>query len=196
MPANATRLHRPPRAWRLLVAALVALVLVTACGGDDEADPDEVASLDGGSGGDADATRRRDVEAALLDFTGCLRDEGVEVPDIPLDAEGAPIIRPDDVSGLDLNSPEFVAAFDDCIHILNEAGAFSFDFDPTLQAILQDQLHSFARCMRGEGVTDFPDPDPDAVPPFPITAFADFPQDYFQDALTVCRGEIGEGLNG
>ena len=172
----------------VLVMAL-ALTLVAACGDDDEAE--EVASLFGGRRSRASDDGRQGIEDALLDFTQCLRDEGIDVPDVQLDASGAPIIRPEDIAGIDLESPEVQAAADTCLPILTDAGAFSFADDPELQALLQDSLQEFAVCMREQGITDFPDPSSTAAIPFPLTAFADFADQGFQDALDVCRRQVG-----
>ncbi len=113
------------------------------------------------------------------------------MPDVQLDASGAPIIRPEDIAGIDLESPEVQAAADTCLPILTDAGAFSFADDPELQALLQDSLQEFAVCMREQGITDFPDPSSTAAIPFPLTAFADFADQGFQDALDVCRRQVG-----
>lgn len=171
------------------LAAVLALGVLGACG-DDDAEPDEVASI---SGDDADqgGSARQGIEDALLDFTACLRDQGIEVPDIQLDAAGAPLIRPDDIAGIDLDSPEVQAAVGTCLPILTDAGAFSFADDPELQALLQDGLQDFAVCMRREGIDDFPDPDSSAAIPFPVTAFTDLANPSFQDALEVCRRQVG-----
>lgn len=179
----------------LLLALALAALLPAACGDDDEPE-EEVASLSGEDGGEA-GDRRQGIEDALLDFTQCLRDEGVDVPDVQLDASGAPIIRPEDVAGIDLESPEVQAAADACLPILTDAGAFSFADDPELQALLQDSLREFAVCMREEGIADFPDPSTAAAIPFPLSAFADYAEPGFQDALDVCRREVGfPGLEG
>ncbi len=177
----------PRRIVPVLVTAL-ALTLVVACGGDDETE--EVASLSAEEEAGSD-DGRQGIEDALLDFTQCLRDEGIDVPDVQLDASGAPIIRPEDIAGIDLESPEVQAAADTCLPILTDAGAFSFADDPELQALLQDSLQEFAVCMRGEGIADFPDPSSTAAIPFPLTAFADFADQGFQDALDVCRRQVG-----
>ncbi|MBA2337488.1 MAG: hypothetical protein H0V96_07005 [Acidimicrobiia bacterium] len=173
----------------LLLAAVLAAGVLGACGGDD-AEPDEVASI---SGDDADqgGSARQGIEDALLDFTACMRDQGIEVPDVQLDAAGAPMIRPDDIAGIDLESPEVQAAISACLSILTDAGAFSFADDPELQALLQDSLQDFAVCMRREGIDDFPDPDSSAAIPFPVTAFTAFANQSFQDALEVCRRQVG-----
>jgi hypothetical protein len=175
------------RIVHVLMTAL-ALTLVAACGGDDEAE--EVASLSAEEGAGSD-DGRQGIEDALLDFTQCLRDEGIDVPDVQLDASGAPIIRPEDIAGIDLESPEVQAAADTCLPILTDAGAFSFADDPELQALLQDSLQEFAVCMREQGIADFPDPSSTAAIPFPLTAFADFADQGFQDALDVCRRQVG-----
>lgn len=176
---------------RILIPLVLVLVLslLAACGGDD-ADGEDVASLSGGDGAGGDGGRQG-IEDALLDFTACLRDRGVEVPDVQLDASGAPIIRPEDIAGIDLESPEVQGAADACLPILTDAGAFSFADDPELQALLQDGLQEFAVCMRRQGITDFPDPDASAAIPFPITAFTDFADLGFQDALDLCRRQVG-----
>ena len=187
---------RASRAVRVAAIVVALAMVVGACGGDD-ADNDGVASLnDDPSRGEADG--RQGIEDALLEFTRCLREEGLDVPDVQLDAEGAPMIGPEDVAGIDLDSPAVRAAFDACLPILTAAGAFSFGSDPELQALLQDSLQAFAECMRGEGISDFPDPDAGGSGvPFPITAFADFADDAFQDALDTCRDQIGfAGLDG
>ena len=142
----------------LPLALTLFLALVAGCGDDDEPD-EQVASIsddEEDGGGDS----RQGIEDALLDFTQCLRDEGIDVPDVQLDSSGAPIIRPEDIAGIDLESPEVQAAADTCLPILTDAGAFSFADDPELQALLQDSLQEFAVCMREEGIADFPDPDP------------------------------------
>lgn len=184
------------RTLHILTTVLLVTTLVVACGGDDDA-TDGVASIETPTDDAARGGGRQGMESAVLEFTSCLRGEGVEVPDIQLDSDGAPLIRPDDVAALDLESDEFQEAFDGCLPILTDAGAFSFDSDPELEALLSDQLQAFAECMRREGVTDFPDPTPSAATPFPLSAFLEFAGEDFQDALSTCRSEISvEGLNG
>lgn len=190
--------YRSPMALRRLLTLLLTLALVVAaCGGDDEPEAEGVASIQS-SGSDDGAPQRQEIEDAVLDFTQCLRDQGFEVPDIELDANGAPIIRTEDVAGIDISSREFQSAFASCTPILTAAGAFSFDFDPELQAIFQDQLQEFSQCMRREGVPDFPDPIAGTSGiPYPIDAFSDFTNDGFQTALETCQQQIGfSGLGG
>lgn len=187
----------PWRVGRVLAVLCAFVLVVAACGGDDEPAPEGVASIEdtNDAGGQ---TERPEIEDAVLDFTQCLRDEGFDVPDIELDANGAPIIGTEDVAGVDLSSPEFQNAFAACSSILTSAGAFSFDFDPELQAIFQDQLQQFSECMRREGVPDFPDPLAGTSGiPYPIDAFSNFTDEAFQAALETCQQQIGfSGLGG
>jgi hypothetical protein len=126
----------------------------------------------------------------VLEFTSCMRDEGVAVPDIELDADGAPLLDGATLEGIDLESDDFQAAFSACIGIITDAAAFEFDFDPEIEAIIQDQLQAFAECMRREGITDFPDPIVGGSgTPFPLTAFTDLAEDDFQAALETCQQE-------
>ncbi len=184
--------HERRHTWLQLAALLATLALVFgACGGDDEPETQGVASIEDTSLA-AEQPSRQEIEDAVLDFTQCLRDEGFEVPDIELDANGAPIIRTEDVAGIDIASREFQEAFASCTPILTSAGAFSFDADPELQAIFQDQLQEFSQCMRREGVVDFPDPIAGTSGiPYPIDAFSDFTSDAFQTALEICQQQIG-----
>lgn len=176
---------------------MVLTLVAGACGGDDETEASGVLTLDESTEAAGDNSGRQSVEDAVLDFTACLREEGIDVPDIQLDADGAPILDPEVIQGIDLQSPEFLGAVAGCISILSDAGAFSFSADPELEALQADQLQAFSECMRREGIDDFPDPDTDAAIPFPITAFTRFNATPFQDALTVCRAEISvDGLDG
>lgn len=192
-----TPLVGPRRLLRLLALLLALGLIAAACGGDDEPEADGVASIQTADG-ETGPVERQAIEDAVLDFAECLRDEGYDVPDIELDANGAPIIRTEDVAGIDLSDRDFQAAFASCTSILTAAGAFAFDFDPELQAIFQDQLQEFSQCMRREGIRDFPDPIAGTSGiPYPLSAFEAFTSDPFQAALETCQQQIGfTGLGG
>ena len=177
--------------FKRVTAAALLVLLVAACGGDDDGDDvEEVASLDGGgsteSGGDAE---RLSFEDAVLEFTGCMRDNGVDIPDLAVDADGQARIPTDALSGVDTESPEFSEAFVACVSILTDAGAVSLATDPELLGAVQDQLADFAACMRSNGIPDFPDPNPGfdgSGSPFPLSALN--PSDpRLGDALDVCQ---------
>ncbi len=176
---------------RTRLALLLMMVLVAAaCGGDDNADVEDVASLQrGGAESDGEVAQRVSFEEAVLGFTRCMRDNGVEVPDLQVDADGQARIPTEALASIDTESPEFTRAFLECVAILTDAGAVSLQTDPELMGAVQDQLADFAACMRDNGLPDFPDPNPafdGTGSPFPLSALN--PSDpRLTDALDVCQ---------
>lgn len=128
----------------LAAVALVAMaVLLSACG----------SSAAGGSSGGADNTAGNHAEA--VKFAECMRHNGVSAfPDPP--ASGKLTI--DGVvngSSMNPNSPAFTQAISACKNL--EPPGF------TGQKVTPQQTYArlkFARCMRANGVPDFPDPTP------------------------------------
>lgn len=180
---------------RTVNIAIMALLLV-ACsrsqpeqsgipGSDDLASTTSTAPI-------ATTTQPRPTpEEATLQFTECMREEGIDLPDIRIGADGRPLLG--DISErVDITSRAFSNALNMCASILAEAGALDLGSDPELQAVIQDQLQSFSACMRENGVEDFPDP----VPGFSGTglpySFAELPlgDPSFADAVEVCQEEV------
>ena len=172
---------------RLLTVIAAMAVAASACstGGTTS---DGVASLqDDEPGVTATTVARVAIDEAALEFSRCMRDNGIDLPDIAFDPTGGPAIAPEDIAGIDLNSPEFTAAFARCIGIIQRAGASQVELDPALEALIQDQLQDFSACMRANGVAEFPDPDFIGAQPYPISAFLRFGDEDFQQALEACR---------
>jgi hypothetical protein len=125
---------------RIVVVALgaAAVLSLTACSSSD-------------SGGSAAAPGER----AALDFARCMRDNGV--PSFP-----DPVARPD--GGFRLERPAGVppSALDDalksCQSEARTAGIDAGSAAPDTGA--QDQLLKLSRCMRDNGIPEFPDPKP------------------------------------
>jgi hypothetical protein len=132
----------PPRFGLRLLLALVAAVgiVATACSSTGAATPSPGAS----------------VEAALLAFSRCMRDQGItDMPDPTVDSEGnVQIQRPPGGHGSGAHEA-FEAARKKCDKYLREVTQ-GFSHADTAQT--QDQLLQLAQCMRGRGV-DVPDPD-------------------------------------
>lgn len=169
----------------------VAIVLVVAsCGGDDNGADDGVLSLQDDDGAAVSTTSRIAADEAVLEMTQCMRDKGLEVPDIGITADGQLDLRPEDFDTIDVDSDEFQEAFTSCIAIFQLSGGFDVALDPELEALFQDQLQDFSQCMRDNGVPDFPDPQTGTGTPYPLTAFADFNDSTFQDALEDCRETV------
>lgn len=186
---------------RRLVTSLAILMIAVACGGDDEpAEPVEdtseieqvegVASLEETEPEESapGSTRPRFDEGLLL-FTGCLRDLGIEAPDIPVDPDGRPILSSDLVQQIDTESPEFAVAFATCVPFLTAASPVDLGADPELQAVVIDSLRRFSSCMRDNGVEEFPDPAPGwdgNGSPFPVAQAFDTSDPDVDAALEEC----------
>jgi hypothetical protein len=122
----------------MAVAAVAAVLSLTACG-----------SSDSGNAGAATS----DTEQAALDFAQCMRDNGV--PSFP-----DPVAKSD--GGFEFERPQGVppTALDDALESCQpEARAAGVDPGSLAQdPEARDQLLKFSRCMRANGVPDFPRP--------------------------------------
>lgn len=186
---------------RRLAPLLIAVVVVGACtsGTEGAGDTDTIPSSDDlveSVTDPVDTTTttlgRLGLEQATLEFTSCLRDEGIDSPDIRLDAEGRPVLD-ELLEAVDTSTPEFAEALRACASILTRAGALDLRTDPELQAVIIDQLQEFSDCMRREGIGSFPDPDPAFTgtgSPYPL---ADVPFDdpLFEKATFSCQEILG-----
>jgi hypothetical protein len=145
----------------LAVAAALAVVAAGCGGGSSDADGAEVADVADESGGGEEQetttteTAPEDPEEAMLAFTKCLREHGIDVPDPEFDDEGRGRMRITPGQGIDPDDPEFRAAQEECRPLL---GSIRGQFDEEDRRRFQDAALEFARCMRGKGF-DVPDPD-------------------------------------
>ena len=158
---------------RIAVAAVAMAGLLAACGSsDDNGSDDGIASLGSTTtapDGDEQTTETSvDPEEALLAYTECMRDEGIDMPDPVFvdDGDGKSggaiaISRAegDEKDGplIDFDSEEFKAAEETCKPIMDEAVG-SMEIDPERQAEMREDMLEFAQCMRDHGI-DFPDPE-------------------------------------
>jgi hypothetical protein len=161
--------QRTTRVRLLAVIAVLGLV-VAACGGGGDADSgvatlesqDETETLasqeDPTTGGDAVEDVEQTREEALLAFTACLRENGIDIEDPTVDADGnVQLNRPGGQPGADRGAnEEFRAAREACSELLADA-ALGFG-DRVDRTELEDNLVQFATCMRDNGY-DMPDPD-------------------------------------
>ncbi|WP_141577876.1 hypothetical protein [Actinomadura sp. WMMA1423] len=133
---------------RILAALpLAAALVLTGCGSDDKGDT--VASANGGAkqgdakpGGDQLSPEERGVK-----FAQCMREHGVDMED-PKPGEGARI----KVKGNKAVVDKAMEACRQYSPMENRTGAP----DPKMQ----ERAREFAKCMRENGVENFPDPDP------------------------------------
>jgi hypothetical protein len=97
-----------------------------------------------------------DGEEAILEFVGCLRENGLDMPDPQFGPDGIRFADPAVLAEIDFMSSDFLDAVEACGEYLE---ALQPEVDPEQQAEQNEQLLEFAECMRREGI-DFPDPDP------------------------------------
>jgi hypothetical protein len=158
---------------RIALAAVTMAGLLAACGSSDDTGSDDgVASLGSTTtspDGDEQTTETSlDPQEAMLAYTECMRDEGIDMPDPVFIDEGdgksggaIAISRAeggeDDGPLIDFDSEEFKAAEETCKPIMDEAVG-SIEVDPEQQAEMREQMLEFAQCMRDQGI-DFPDPE-------------------------------------
>jgi hypothetical protein len=144
---------------RLLLLMVASTIVVAACSGGDSTDG--VASLENidsptnlqaeESSIDDDV----DVEQAMLDFTQCLRDEGMDIEDPEVDADGQFGFRAMAESAGDVDRQELREAFETCQSELEGITLRGAGIDRTA---IQDTLIEYAACMRDNGY-DMEDPD-------------------------------------
>jgi hypothetical protein len=169
----------PRRRWRAAqaLAVIAAAGLVAAgCGGSDE----------GGGGGGSEASADSDPAVA---YAECMRENGV--PEFPDPVNGQLQLQAG--SGLDPDSPEFKRAQEAC-QDLAPAGA---EAGGGPDADLQAQVLDYAKCIRENGVPEFPDPDFSGggvvmqLPPG-----VDENSEQFQSAQQACQDKAPQGLGG
>ncbi|MFI7213784.1 hypothetical protein [Micromonospora maritima] len=134
----------------LLLPALLALALA-GCGGADDDGPAVATAGGGGAKPSASAAGATLSDSdRQLKFAQCMREQGINMPDP--EAGGGPAFRFDE--GTDPQKIE--KAMEQCRDLLPNGGQA-----PQLDDQQMEQLRNMAKCMRENGVPDFPDPGAD-----------------------------------
>ncbi len=150
---------------RVLVLVLAFGLIAGACGGSDDSESG-VATLDATDAVDAatadESPEEVDAEQAMLDLAACLRDQGLDIDDPTVDADGnvqfGGFRGPGGGGGDEsVDRDAMRAAMDACEEQLQGVvlGFGGRDFDPTE---LEDTMVEYAACMRENGY-DMDDPD-------------------------------------
>lgn len=114
-------------------------------------------------------------------FSACMRKNGV--PNFP-DPNGSGVITLDPSQGLAPASPRFRTASQACVKDLPNGGHPS----PQQRVSAERRVLAWAKCMRKNGVPDFPDPTFSGSGNFTIRGVAVNPTDPgFQKAMQACR---------
>jgi hypothetical protein len=121
-----------------LAAALVAGVALTGCGAEEAA-----------TAGSED--RQQQAKDAMLAYTKCMREHGVDIPDPEPGERGLRMVAPEGVSREEMREAE-----EACRKHLEE-------FEPPelseeQQEEMKERALAHARCMREHGIENFPDP--------------------------------------
>lgn len=141
------------RTSRRALALGAGVLLFAGCSSGSTAS--QVATLDtnGGSNADSATTTTVDTQDALLAYAQCMRDNGVDMQDPTVDADGnvqGGGFGPD--SGIDPRSTEFQTAQTACGDLLQGVafgGGGGGRFDRTA---IQDGLNSYTQCLRDQGL--------------------------------------------
>jgi hypothetical protein len=167
---------------RILVVALAAALVLSlsACSSSDSSDS---------------AATTSETEQAAIDFAQCMRDNGV--PSFP-----DPVAKSDGSFGFERPQGVPPSALDDALaSCQSEARAAGVDPGAVAQdPEARDQLLAFSRCMRANGVPDFPDPKQSATGSLrSIFGKVDLQSPRVQNAMASCDSilsQLGGPLSG
>jgi hypothetical protein len=176
----------------LLAAPLVALGLaLSGCAGQG-GDTPAVATANNGAAPAASESAAPSDEERARQFAACMREEGIDVPDPEPGAGGAAGGNQRDfafrIEGSDKG--KLNAAMEKCRQYLPNGG----EMRPLTPEQLERQ-RELAKCMRANGVPDFPDPDPNGGGAI-IRDFAkdQVDEDAMRNAIEKCRDIAGGDL--
>lgn len=174
-----------------ILPLLLAIGLVASACSSGATDSD-VASLDANTG-DTESAKTASVpgDEAVLAFTACLRDEGLEVDDPDLDGEGNLVApTPHALAAKSLDIAAVHSAFGVCRALLDNV---TFDLSSEDLTGREDELLAFAVCMRENGYAmpdpDFSDGGHSGLGPFGDAIDTD--DHDFQSAVKSCEGIVG-----
>ncbi len=150
-----------PLRSRLVSPAAACVLLLAACSGCEADGSSEVATLQSGDeavGDAADAAVRTETEPAgdlapdeaALQFSQCMRDQGLDFPDLSVDAEGNIQMR-EAFQAVDPQAEGFREAIDACGAVLQQTGFGGGRRQALDDPAVQDALLEFSQCVRDAG---------------------------------------------
>lgn len=153
----------PRRMRRYSSLILVGVIALAASACTRTSETNNVATLENGGEPTSEVSTPDpvDTEEAILDFTQCLRDNGIEVDDASVDAEGNPQLPAITFESGPDDDPEAAMARIDGVMAECEQhleGIALTGAPPGGDVEFEDAFIEYAQCMRDEGI-DMPDPD-------------------------------------
>lgn len=136
---------------RILVGCLVPILLITTAACSKPDDGKGVASADGGSA--PTATASLSPLDQMIAYTRCMREHGVPMADPEVDGD---IVRPGHIDKGAAGDKLFPA--EEVCKRYRPAQQAGTEMDLKIELALR-----LARCMRANGVENFPDPGPDGT---------------------------------
>ncbi len=136
-------------------------------------------------------------DEAFVDFSRCIRDEGFpDFPDIDSSqiVDQASFLRAMQDAGVSFTQPGLAPALQACASVFSELIALAPQQDTNAQqAQREENAVGFSKCMRDQGVDDFPDPDFGQYPEsgFPGQGDGSGVTSEIQAALRVCLPVMG-----
>jgi len=124
----------------------LALVILAACGPKTE----DVPTLRSGKGPQAEPTAVVDTlddEAKVMAFTQCLRDQGIEVLDPVVDADGN-VQKPEPAEGIEVSKEQWIAAMETCDEMIEGVTWTKKRVDRSAQV---DHWYQIATCLNEKG---------------------------------------------
>ncbi len=177
------------RSNRVLMLLGALMLLLTACGGNS-ADtttptlPTLTEETTAAAGETTTTTEAVDPEEAFQEYSECMREQGIEMPDLG-DGGGSIEIAEGDFEAMD----EAAALCDPIL----EAAFGEFELSPEQEAEMMDQELALAQCMRDSGI-DWPDPGGDNTNV--ITLGDDVDPETINAAMDVCMKEAFGDVGG
>ncbi len=173
---------------QITILLILTGLLLVACGSTSN----DVASLSA-TPTPATADESLNNEKMMMQFTECLRNEGLEVVDPIVDADGN-IQKPELVEDATVTKGEWMDAYEVCGEIIENITFEKKEVDRSDQV---DFYIDLAACMREEGF-DLEDPTAETLDiwmtDFKTTLDWDDPD--VEEAYEACAGDRGAGSNG
>lgn len=130
--------------------AAIALIVAACSSADDVGDVASLTNVDVSSV--SEVVEPANDEQALIDFSACMRDQGVDFPDPIVGADGYPRFEFEDPESVDRDA--LMEAGEECRDLLEGVVLGLDNFDITE---FDDTFLEYATCMREHGFEDIPD---------------------------------------